>query len=56
MEQKNFLFLWNWVHIVPLFLKLFSQHFSFQGSINRLNCSQNVAYIEISRFSRGNIS
>ena len=26
-EQKNFLLLQNWVHIVPIFLKLFSQHF-----------------------------
>jgi len=49
-EQKNFLLLLYWVHIVPIFLKLFSQLF-FQGSINRLNCSQNVAFIQISHFS-----
>jgi len=26
-EQKNFLLLWNWTHSVPIFLKLFSEHF-----------------------------
>jgi hypothetical protein len=35
-EQKNFLLLRNWVHFVPIFLKLFSQLF-FHGSINKLN-------------------
>jgi len=29
-ELKNFLHLWNWVHILPIFLKLFSQHFFFK--------------------------
>ena len=43
--------LWNWVRMVPIFLKLFSQHFSFQGSINRLSCSQSIAFIKISHFS-----
>jgi len=36
-EQKNFLLLWNWVHFVPIFFKLFSQHFFYQGFIYRLN-------------------
>jgi len=26
-KKKNFLLLWNWVHIIPTFLKLFSEHF-----------------------------
>ena len=26
-EQRNFLLLWNWAHIVPIFLRLFSRHF-----------------------------
>ena len=26
-QRRNFLHLWNWAHIVPTFLKLFSQHF-----------------------------
>ena len=30
IEQKNFLLLQNWVHIVPIFLKLFSQLFFFK--------------------------
>jgi hypothetical protein len=36
MEQENFLLLKNWVHFVPLFLKLFSTTF-LRDSINRLN-------------------
>jgi len=40
-EQQNFLLLWNWAHILPIFLELFSRLF-FQGFINRLNCSQNL--------------
>jgi len=27
VEQKQFLLSWNWVHFVPIFLKLFSEHF-----------------------------
>jgi len=50
IEQKNFLLLQNWVHIVPIFLKLFSQLF-FKDLINRLNCSQNIAFIQIFHFS-----
>jgi hypothetical protein len=49
-EQKKYLLLCNWVHFVPIFLKLLSQQF-FQGSINWPNCSQNVAFIQISHFS-----
>jgi len=48
-EGKNFLYLWNWTHIVHIFLKWFSQVF-FQGSLNRLNCSQKFAFIQISHF------
>ena len=50
IEQKNFLLLQNWVHIVPIFLKLFSQLF-FKDLINRLNCSQNIAFIQTFHFS-----
>jgi hypothetical protein len=43
-EQKKILLLCNWVYFVTIFLKLFSQKI-FQCSINRLNCSQNVAFL-----------
>jgi hypothetical protein len=35
---------------VPIFLKLFLQYY-FHGSNNRLNCSQNGAFIQIFQFS-----
>ena len=47
MEQKNRLLLWNWVHIVPIFLKLFSQLFS---SNVRLTGSIEVKTLLLFRF------
>ena len=48
-EQRNFLPLQNWAHVVHISLKSFFQHF-FSSLINRLSCSQNVAFIQISHF------
>jgi len=35
-RAKIFLLLWNWVHTVPIYFKLFSQ-LLYQCTINRLN-------------------
>jgi hypothetical protein len=38
-EQKRFVLLGNWIHFVPIFLKLFSQHFLINPLTPELNPS-----------------